>query len=369
MRARGFDAVLVLASWALVAVPAVMLVRDQTHYIEGWLIAATVLPLLGLLIRHYRLSGYLDRRSRNLEARVSQLELAEELAGFGRWSIDLATGQSRWSEEFCNIAGLPAGTPPEAGLIDRLLPDGRSQMDATFASHGDDREAFAVEFEIENPQRGPRILRARARNCFSPEGDLEMVLMVVRDVTDEYTQVARMEQEKDCALREAEEARQLANTDALTGLANRRSAMAALDRAIVEARSAGTAIALIVFDIDHFKQVNDTHGHSTGDRVIATIGEIAGRQARAGQLVARIGGEEFLMVIAGATPQGASGAAERLRLAIEAGTALSPVPPVTVSVGHAMMEAADTSLTLFARADEALYAAKRAGRNRVALAA
>ncbi len=193
--------------------------------------------------------------------------------------------------------------------------------------------------------------------------------MVVRDVTEEYSQVARIEQERAAALREAEEARQQANTDALTGLANRRSAMQALDREIMRARHSGDPLALLVFDVDHFKAVNDTHGHTQGDLVLTEIGRIIRQQKRDGQFAARVGGEEFLMILPGTNGRAASAAAERLRLAIDHGTRSSDAPSVTVSVGHAALVPGDTSLTLFARADEALYAAKRGGRNQVRLAA
>ena len=260
-------------------------------------------------------------------------------------------------------------TAPDATCLQSLMPQGLQQMQVTLAGHAQDRETYPVEFEIGNPQQGTRLLRARARNMFSPEGACEQVLMVLRDVTEEYSQVARIEQERAAALREAEEARQQANTDALTGLANRRSAMQALDREIMRARQSGEPLALLVFDVDHFKAVNDTHGHTHGDLVLTEIGRIIRRQKRDGQFAARVGGEEFLMILPGANGRAASAAAERLRLAIDHGTSSSNNPSVTVSVGHAALGPGNTSLTLFARADEALYAAKRGGRNQVRLAA
>ncbi|MBX7495448.1 GGDEF domain-containing protein [Qipengyuania sp. 6B39] len=366
MTTRTLYAPLLAVIWFLLAALAVAQMRSGVPAFDRMLSLAAF-ALLSLLVATSRRLAPSPQVP--LSDIASDLTLAEEMAGFGRWSVDLVSGRHGWSPAFCKIAGLPPETPPDARLLERLLPDGLQQMHTTFHGHRHDRDGYVVEFEIENPKLGTRVLRARARNVFSPEGVAEHVLMVARDVTDEYTRVARIQQEKHDALREAAEARRIANTDVLTGLANRRSAMAALDRAVVASRLGGKPLGLIVFDIDHFKAINDTHGHATGDRVLAEIGRIAALQARDGQCAARIGGEEFLLILPGANETAAAGAAERLRLAVESGTAMAGIPAVTASIGHAMLGPSDTSLTLFARADAALYAAKKAGRNRVALAA
>lgn len=362
------DTALLAAAWLLVCVASVALAAAGPAGAPLWLMV-TALAVLGAFIQRHAKRKPAPAVCPPRPQQPLTTSLADELAGIGRWSFDPATGRHRWSREFCGIAGLPPLTAPDAENLRTLMPQGLQQMQVTLARHAKDRETYAVEFEIENPQLGTRLLRARARNIFSPEGICEQVLMVVRDVTAEYLQVVRIEQERAAALREAEEARQQANTDALTGLANRRSAMQALDREIMRARQSGGPLALLVFDIDHFKAINDTHGHTQGDLVLTEIGGIIRRQKRNRQFAARVGGEEFLMILPGADGRAASAAAERLRLAIDHGTRSSDAPSVTVSVGHAALGPGDTSLTLFARADEALYAAKRGGRNQVRLAA
>ena len=362
------DTVLLSVAWLLVCAAALAMAAAGTGGAPLWIVLAA-LPVLGVVIHRHTTRKPAPPICSPRPQQALNTSLADELAGIGRWSFDPATGRHRWSREFCRIAGLPPMTAPDAACLQSLMPQGLQQMQVTLAGHAQDRETYAVEFEIENPQLGTRLLRARARNMFSPEGACEQVLMVLRDVTEEYSQVARIEQERAAALREAEEARQQANTDALTGLANRRSAMQALDREIMRARQSGEPLALLVFDVDHFKAVNDTHGHTKGDLVLTEIGGIIRRQKRDRQFAARVGGEEFLMILPGANGRAASAAAERLRLAIDCGTRSSDAPSVTVSVGHAALGPGDTSLTLFARADEALYAAKRGGRNQVRLAA
>ncbi len=159
-----------------------------------------------------------------------------------------------------------------------------------------------------------------------------------------------------------------ASTDALTGLSNRRhlfeQASALLDRC----QSQGQPFAVLVFDIDHFKRVNDTYGHGAGDSVLRAISDVCRRSVRATDLAARVGGEEFVVVMPGTPLEGALELAERLRLRvweIEHTVAPGIVDRATISVGVAASDVAGGGLAeLMHSADEALYRAKAAGRNR-----
>ena len=162
----------------------------------------------------------------------------------------------------------------------------------------------------------------------------------------------------------------LALTDDLTGLYNRRYVFAHLSELLDRRSEGGNETAVMLFDIDHFKLVNDRHGHPAGDEVLRELAERAVRQVRSVDLVGRLGGEEFIVVMPETSLAGAVVVAERFRVAV----AEEPfIPqgqtaglPVTVSVGIAVTgEGSDTIDTLLKRADDALYAAKHAGRNRV----
>ena len=330
-------------------------------------IAAVGLSLL--LWRHQRRARRLSTQNRILASSVRNLEVAEGLAGIGRWCLELPGNKNLWSEEMCHIAGIARGTAPSEELLARIMPDGLAQLILTLEAHAADHEPFVAEFELVHGSGEVRILRARARNVFAPDGDRERVFMVVRDVSEEYAFYEEVERERARALQVAEEARRQANTDALTGLASRRAIMADLDRAVLQAMQSGAPLSIVVFDVDHFKEINDRHGHATGDRVLVQIAEIAIRQARGADWVGRIGGEEFLWLLPDCDERAALDAAERLRWAIEAGTHSASLPEVTISAGHATLTGAEGALSLFARADAGLYGAKRAGRNRVARAA
>lgn len=164
----------------------------------------------------------------------------------------------------------------------------------------------------------------------------------------------------------------LAMTDGLTGLANRRRLDEALDLELRRSQREGNCLALLVLDIDHFKCLNDSHGHVVGDAVLRRLGTILTTfPNRAGDLAARLGGEEFVLLLPGANYQQALVVAERVRETIQSTNFDPPVHvSVTVSIGVASMEAGHdaTAETLVSLADGALYEAKRSGRNRVVAA-
>jgi diguanylate cyclase (GGDEF)-like protein len=160
---------------------------------------------------------------------------------------------------------------------------------------------------------------------------------------------------------------ELATTDGLTSVANRRHFMELAGQKLATSQRHGLELAALMLDLDHFKQVNDTYGHATGDQVIRAVAQRLAAMIRQDDLLSRYGGEEFALLVHDAA--GVAELAERLRAAV----ATDPIPtdsgplPVTVSIGVATLEASDTTAdAILARADAALYQAKRAGRNRVA---
>ena len=170
-----------------------------------------------------------------------------------------------------------------------------------------------------------------------------------------------------------DELRTLAAHDPLTRLLNRRGLMDALD-AHFRSRTAAPAYLLIV-DIDHFKSINDTHGHLMGDRVLSALGELLKQSVgEAGSTVARYGGEEFAILLPHATPALAQEVAERVRLRtkglkIRHKQTNEVVLTLTLSAGVATLQRGDDAPAWIARADKALYHAKESGRDRVGMAA
>ncbi len=157
-----------------------------------------------------------------------------------------------------------------------------------------------------------------------------------------------------------------ARTDALVGVGNRRAFDEELARRYAAWRRQGTTLSLLIIDVDHFKRLNDTHGHQAGDEVLRGIGRVLAANIRDMDFVARYGGEEFAFILPGIGIEGAKSAAERIRTAIAAATFPfeGKTLSVTVSLGVAELAPGDTVASLLERADSALYAAKSNGRNR-----
>lgn len=159
----------------------------------------------------------------------------------------------------------------------------------------------------------------------------------------------------------------LSASDALTGLHNRRAFDTRLEEEIARASRYHAALSLAIADVDDFKSYNDSMGHVAGDVVLRRIGEVLRKNARNGDVVARIGGEEFAVILPNTSRNGATVMAERFRRAI----AREPWPnrPMTISVGVTTTESGETARSMMmAAADAALYQAKGSGRNRVATA-
>jgi diguanylate cyclase (GGDEF)-like protein len=165
-----------------------------------------------------------------------------------------------------------------------------------------------------------------------------------------------------------------ATQDELTGAPNRRALLERARLLAAKARREGTPLAALMLDIDHFKQVNDTHGHNTGDAVLRDLARIIREGLRTYDAFGRFGGEEFVAVLPGLGLDDARRAAERIRTAAEASQPLpDPAVRYTVSIGVALGAPGDSDtdgglLGLLHRADQAMYKAKRLGRNRVEVA-
>jgi len=219
---------------------------------------------------------------------------------------------------------------------------------------GDVRGGISVTFPIEKAMQ-----KMRSNNLLIALLGLIAALLLLGLI---YFFTFRLIQQLSRARRQIE---QMAITDELTGLHNRRYAIARFRDEFERARRMGHALSCILFDIDHFKAINDTHGHITGDKVLREVAERVMRAIRPYDILGRYGGEEFLVVSPEITLDHAVLLAERLKDRVKAHHI--PGLSVTISSGVTAMNAADTSIDdLIRRADAGLYQAKASGRDRVA---
>ena len=156
---------------------------------------------------------------------------------------------------------------------------------------------------------------------------------------------------------------ELANLDPLTGVGNRRTLMQEIEIALANFRRHGNQCGLLLLDIDHFKVINDTHGHAEGDRVLVDLADLVWHTSRRTDRLFRLGGEEFVLLLPGADLSGLNSAAQNIVRAVGE-RVHTPGGPVTVSIGGTLLLPEDDGSSWIHRADICLYQAKNGGRNR-----
>jgi len=266
------------------------------------------------------------------------------------------------------IAGLRAilSEPVDVVLCDLEMPglDGEKLLRAHRERRGAEDVPFFFLTAERDPERFARLLRAGAADTISkPFHAAELIARV-----ETHLRLRRLRQElveKNAILE------RLSTTDPLTGLRNRRLVGEVLALEVLRAARYRTSLCVLMIDVDHFKRVNDAHGHPVGDAVLKGVAGVIQRMVRKTDVAGRYGGEEFIVVLLHAGIDGAGVFAERLRGAVAASAAAHAGPQpvsVTVSIGVAELGPGEDAEAVVRAADAALYAAKDAGRNRVARA-
>lgn len=197
----------------------------------------------------------------------------------------------------------------------------------------------------------------------STSGKTDHVCLIIYDVTG----VAVNKRQLESANTKLQE---LALRDGLTGLLNRRYWESCLEREFARHQRYDNPVSLVIFDIDHFKRVNDTYGHQTGDEVIRAVSGVTSHLVRETDFAGRYGGEEFVVLLPGTNLEGAAQFAERLRASVEQQVLDYQGSPLTFTISLGVATISDDMVdyqALLERADKALYASKEGGRNMVTL--
>lgn len=250
---------------------------------------------------------------------------------------------------FCRMTGY---RPEEIlGKSPAMLQGRRTDPEVTAGLRraleaGKSYEAHAVNYRKDGT---PFHLQWRTSPVFGPDGEVTHYMAVQRDISDEINLIQRLKKK--------------AEIDGLTRLmtheAGEKDLMSMLDRAEKDAQ----AVSVLVLDIDHFKAINDEHGHVTGDHVLRRVAQIVDGRTRGNDLAIRWGGEEFVCGLWATGLDGARNVAESIREAV-AREAMENLESVTLSCGVAEWQSGEDALDLIERADSKLYEAKSAGRNR-----
>lgn len=336
-----------VASFLLIGVGAVAVARLNERALRRSRWAAGALVELGSRLERSHRSGEIALvAAEHLVASLGYRRAAVLVAGTDDWTGAVADDRGAFPVVVSGGASIPTAMtdPVPARHID---PDGDPALSTLLPG--------ACHVVITPLVADERLLGVLAVECGPARPDLPI---------GELDLLAASAERVALALRAADllaEVERLATSDGLTGLANRRLFDETLEREVARSRRSGEPLALAVIDIDLFKAVNDEHGHQVGDDVLRELAAALRQAARTEDLVARFGGEEFVVLATDATVDDAVVLAERLRAAARTVSAV----PVTISVGVAGLPAGGDGAAMIAHADAALYRAKAAGRDRV----
>ena len=281
-------------------------------------------------------------------------------------------------------AGEPFTEATAEMLAAEYLPRARLTEEIRDAGRVLDRELSSVSEAISRAHRAQsdygRTLEGAAGSLESADG-AGQIQAIVSGLSDATHKVQKdneaLEKKLEVSTREIarlsehlEQVRRDSMTDALTNLANRKAFDEQLESACQTALAEGARLSLAVLDIDHFKRFNDTWGHQTGDQVLRYVASVLGKAAADPRIAARYGGEEFAIIFPRETLPEVEAALESVRKeigsrALRRRSTNDDLGAVTVSIGFAHRRGGETAASLLGRADAALYASKRAGRNRV----
>lgn len=358
------------------AVPVVMLTgaNDLNAINRAYEVGATDFEVKSMhwVVLAQRLR-YLLRASRAMDDLIqseASLEAAQRIAGLGNWEWDAGSGRHVWSEETHRLLALPksATAPTHRDFLGRIHPEDRSGIEAALEAALRHERSYSLEHRLLLPDGTERLVHAQAELVTAQDGVAAGLAGTLQDITERR--------------RVEERIRRLAYFDAQTDLPNRILFQERVQQAIVDARRSRRLVALMFMDLDNFKRVNDTLGHSAGDQLLAEVAARLGKAVRdtdpltrdaldgGGAVLARHGGDEFIVCLSGiARAEDAARVARRILSALNDPVRVNGREVyMTLSMGISLypQDGQDVE-TLLKHADSAMYHAKGTGRNKYQL--
>ncbi|MGA9045842.1 EAL domain-containing protein [Sulfuricurvum sp.] len=291
------------------------------------------------------------KHEEELKRKDADLNAAQSLAHIGNWRLDMKQNLLEWSEETYRIFGVEIGTPLSYELfLSAIHPDDRMKVDRAWQAA---LRGAAYEIEHRILVKGElKWVREHAQLETDDEGHLLAGVGSVQLITERKLYEERLEM--------------LANYDPLTGLANRALLLSHLQNTLIQAKRHKDQIALLMFDLDRFKDINDSYGHGAGDELLRSVAERFGSRLREGDLISRLGGDEFAVVLEHlAHPEDAGRLAEEMIASLSSEYKLSSGASIHIGASAGIVlfpEHGDEASTLLQHADAALYKAKAEGR-------
>ena len=320
-----------------------------------------------------------DRKSaeRALAESDERFNLAVSGSSVGLFDWNIVEGTEYWSPRFKEILGLEEDFQAHTrSLFERIHPEDQPEFDRILTAHLEGGVAFYHEFRVKHTAGHYIWVNCRGQALWNESGKPFRLAGSLDDITkrkeieaENEQQIIEIQEMNKTLLKQRQDLQKanvklsnMATTDGLTGLKNHKAFQSALAEYYDLAIATDSGLAVILLDVDHFKQYNDNYGHPAGDTVLKTVAMLLKKTSRSSDVVARYGGEEFVIIIQDSTPEAAMSAAERFRAALA--DREWPNRAVTASFGVCCLTNSETTRQdMIDHADQALYAAKHAGRN------
>ncbi|MCA0902631.1 sensor domain-containing diguanylate cyclase [Qipengyuania aquimaris] len=323
---------------------------------------------LGLLVSALPVALMLTQRQNdlvNLSRSNRFLTAAEKAAKVGHWRYAPAEGPVYLSPETRRMVGSDAQPHTVADIAELFQDSDRKRVSHILVQALSTGVPFAFEARISGPYGEVFDTECRGEVEWSDDPEKISIFGTMMDITERANTMRALADARAHAERKAEEHQALAETDHLTGIANRRKILAVLEKTVLDARGTGDKVALAIVDVDHFKSVNDRFGHEAGDRTLQVIAKVLSERFDDVGVVGRLGGEEFLVVARGASASELDQRCTALRDFLCAyAWPVKDLKDVTLSIGIAELADGSSETEILNAADKALYFAKRGGRNR-----
>ncbi len=322
-----------------------------------------VVSILGLYVfqrRQLEFERQTVEAAAALQRSAERLQLATEASGVGVWDYDLQTNQVVWDDSMYALYGADRDSVSSSydAWYGSVLPEDRPGLDEALQATINRGAPYAPCFRIRRGDGELRYIQARGQIHFDAAGKPVRLVGTNEDITERKALQDQLERQ--------------ANQDYLTGLFNRRHFLEQGQVEFARMLRYGEALSVFMLDVDHFKNINDTHGHKAGDTVLQKLSDLLRLTLRTVDIIGRFGGEEFAVLLPETDLKVAAEVAERLREIIaRTGAELEDGWQLqyTVSIGVAALKDGHTSLDmLLNQADKALYQAKATGRDRVCVA-
>lgn len=326
----------------------------------GLIAVASILGLYVFQRRQLEFERQTVEAAAALQQSAERLQLATEASGVGVWDYDLETNEVVWDDSMYALYGTDRASVSSSYDVwyNSVLPEDRTELDEALQATLKQGGPYTPCFRIRRGDGELRYIQARGRIHFDAAGKPVRLVGTNEDITERKALQDQLERQ--------------ASQDYLTGLFNRRHFLEQGQVEFARMLRYGEALSVFMLDVDHFKNINDTHGHKAGDMVLQKLSDLLRLTLRTVDIIGRFGGEEFAVLLPETDLKVATEVAERLREIIaRTGAELEDGRQLrfTVSIGVATLKDRHTSLDmLLNQADKALYQAKATGRDRVCVA-